>query len=501
MRALVRTAAAACSALALLALAAPPSVAAPRPPVVLVVFDEFPTTSLIGRGGRIDARRYPYFAGLAAHSTWFRNATTVHDSTFVSVPAMLTGRIPRYVPGDGPRLPRTSLFTLLERRGYRVHGSEEGAKVCPVRLCGRRHSTRYYLVRSRLARFSRFVNSIAPARQPMLHFKHTLLPHVPWIYLPSGRQYFRGPFGPIRGINSELGAKDPGLVHLAHQRHLLQVGAVDRALGRLLNRLQATGLWDRSLIVITADHGVSFRLGEPDRRILTRGNVQDVAPVPLFVKLPGQRRGRVSQAYARTADLLPTITSVLRLRVPWRTRGRPLFSRAVARRRTVRIGGRHPDRPVVKLSGGRFQARWRRAIAHQHRLFGVGNGAPGLFGIGPNRELLGRSVAGLRVGRRSSLQAEVLEGGELRNLRPGRRFTPAFVAGRVRGGRGRHDLAVAVNGRIAAVTRTFRLRRRHPESFACVVPEAALRPGANSVQVLLVGPRRQRPRIRLIGRL
>ena len=41
--------------------------ASARPPVVVVVFDEFPADTLIGPDGEIDAERYPNFAALAAH--------------------------------------------------------------------------------------------------------------------------------------------------------------------------------------------------------------------------------------------------------------------------------------------------------------------------------------------------------------------------------------------------------------------------------------------------
>ena len=56
------------------------------PPVVMVVFDEFPLTSLLDRDGKIDAVRYPNFATLAGRSTWYSHATTVFDSTTHAVP-------------------------------------------------------------------------------------------------------------------------------------------------------------------------------------------------------------------------------------------------------------------------------------------------------------------------------------------------------------------------------------------------------------------------------
>ena len=66
-----------------------------RPPVVVVVFDEFPADDLLGPDGQIDAERFPNFAELASMSTWFPNGHTVYDSTFKAVPAILDGRLPQ----------------------------------------------------------------------------------------------------------------------------------------------------------------------------------------------------------------------------------------------------------------------------------------------------------------------------------------------------------------------------------------------------------------------
>ena len=69
-------------------------------PVVLVIFDELPTISLMGAGGQIDAASYPGFGQLAATSTWYRNATTVADGTFVAVPAISDGPAPSAAAPD-----------------------------------------------------------------------------------------------------------------------------------------------------------------------------------------------------------------------------------------------------------------------------------------------------------------------------------------------------------------------------------------------------------------
>ena len=504
--------AAACLTCLLAAASAPaPAAAAPRPHVVVLVLDEFPTTSLLGRHRRIDGGRFPHFAALAGDSTWFRNATTISDSTFASVPAILDGRDHRWKPGDRLRPPRRTLMDYLSRRGYRVSASAEGG-ACPRRWCGRPRPTRYYLVRQRMPRVRQFLNTIQPSRRPRLWFKHTLLPHVPWMYLPTGHQYLRSPFTPVRGINSELGVHSRTLVRFSYQRHLLQVAAVDHLIGQLVDRLKRQGMYDRTMLVITADHGVSFRLHEEDRRALTRGNVQAIAPVPLFVKRPGQRRGRVSRSYARVYDVLPTIADVLNRRVPWRTRGRSAFSRAVARRRTIRVRGRDRKRPVVRMSTRRFQGRWGRAIRYQHAVFGFGGFGRRFFGLEPSRFLIKRRLLrdgrGLKLGRlrvrgRGRLRARIYRSFEFRQVRFRRaRFRPTLVAGRILGSRrprGGRTIVVVVNGFAAAVTRTFRLRGRRREQFAALFHEAVLKPGRNSVQIVSVGRRGKRLRGRLLG--
>jgi hypothetical protein len=490
----LRTAAAAAAAL-LLALVGAGAAHAAHPPVVLIVFDEFPTTSLLGKDGRHDALRYPGFAQLASSSTWFRNATTVHDSTFAAVPSILDGRLHRHREGATPRAPRHSLPSLLARHGYRVHASVEVRGVCPNRYCGHGRSRHYYLNRSRLPRLGSFIHAIRRTRLPTLHLKHTLLPHLPWVYLPSGHQYLRGPLAPLRGLSDPAASRNPTLVRLAWQRHLLQVGAVDHMIGRLIQRLVATRLWDRALVVVVADHGISFRVGELDRRAITRANLARVAPVPLFVKRPHQRRGRISRAYARTVDVTPTIASVLHVRIPWRTSGRSVFSCAVARRHTVRVGTRVKGKRALRLGARAFQARWRAVIHIQHALFGYG--VHGLFG-GPHARLLGRAV---RAARRGKVRARIVSRPGLRVF-PKSRVRPVMVAGHIVGGaRGaRRDIAVVMNGRVGAVSRTFHLPGTRGESFAALVPEISLRRGRNRVRVLSVTGRGGHLRLRLLGR-
>ena len=52
--------------------------------------------------------------------------------------------------------------------------------------------------------------------------------------------------------------------------------------------------------------------------------MSDIASMPLFVKYPHERTGRIDDRMARTIDVVPTIARALGTRLPWRAEGRPL---------------------------------------------------------------------------------------------------------------------------------------------------------------------------------
>ena len=124
------------------------------------------------------------------------------------------------------------------------------------------------------------------------YLKHVLLPHGPHLFLPSGRQSRASWRDALPSMNSTPGFFDDYLTLHNRQRILLQIGFVDRELGRLFDRLRRLRLYDKAMIVVTADHGISSEVGRESRRKTDRRNVDEVAPVPLFIKAPRQPRGR-----------------------------------------------------------------------------------------------------------------------------------------------------------------------------------------------------------------
>ncbi len=468
----------------------------------MVVFDEFPADDLLRPDGSIDAERYPNFAKLASISTWFPNGHTVYDSTFGAVPAILDGRTPRDFTAADVRSHKPSIFTVMDRLGYKVFKVESASAVCPQAVCpGARTRRPGVLARlagnGRPARFHKWVGAIRPRPQPAFYLQHSLMPHEPWLYLPSGRQSRPAGREPIVQINREQGFADPRLSVHNHLRHLLQVGYTDHLVGQLLARLKRTGLLERALIVVTADHGYSFQVGVPSRRLLSDGNVEEIAPVPLFIKAPEQMEAKVDESLATNIDIVATIADLLGTTVGYKQDGRSAFSETVKQRRGIAISTRNFAH-VVRIRLPELQRRRAALRRRWARLFGTGTESALLYGdpwarayrIGPHRELLDRRVASLRVRGTGAETPALLNRSLFAHVSRDDRLIPTRVTGLLRGvPAGEHrDLALAVNGRIRAVGRSFDFVKQRFEFFSFMVPESALRPGANRLTLYVVRP-------------
>jgi hypothetical protein len=467
-----------------------------RPPVVLLILDEFPTDDLLRPDGQIDAERYPNFAELARMATWFPNATTLYDSTFKAVPMIFDAVYPRRGTAPDLRSHHRSIYTLFARHGYHVEDVESSTAVCLPRICPDARTRRPGVLDrlkggGRADRLTRWIHKIRRRKAPTLYVQHSLLPHEPWIYLPSGKQMRPSGKDPIPGINRPAGFDDLELTQHNEARHVLQVGFVDRALGRLLRRLRSQGLLDDSLLVVTADHGYAFDLNVFGRRRVTDLSIDELGPVPLFVKAPRQDEGSVDRSYVRNIDILPTVADLLGWRVPWRHYGRSAFAPVTRRRSEVAIPTRDFS-TVIRIGAADMERRRRQNRLNRALLYGTGLQSRTLFGdpwamlyrTGPHAELLGRRVRDLRVLPARRARASFYDAGLVHGVDHRARVVPVKLAGLVTGpgGPGR-DVVIAVNGRLRGSGRTFRLSPRRPENFSVLVPEDSLRDGDNDVRV------------------
>ena len=511
-----------------------------RAPIVVVLLDELPSNTLVDQNDKLDTKRYPGFAELASNATWFRNAYTVYDSTERAQPAIMDGNLPakdkQPISSDHPN----SIFTIFAK-SHRLNVDEEATSVCPRDLCKsslgdeaypKRMSsmaedlglvwlhvvsppriendltsvsenwgnfgggdqtevqapssssgvnTRANLNRGRAARFQAWMQRIVPGHRPALNFKHTLMPHVPWQYLPSGRMYRRQPNDAVPALSNQA-YKDTGQLDVLLQRHFLQTGFADYELQQLWKRLKAEGLWDKSLIVVAADHGVAFPHAR-ERRRLSRQTAREIAPIPLFIKAPGQTAAKVDKSWVETIDILPTILDILNVDPKVHMDGKSAYSSTVKDRKTLRFEIRNTFQ-TLKIPAAQFERERAQIIARNHRLFGSGADGPHrIYEIGPHPELIGQpaSAAG------PPLSVELADAGDYDNVDPSTGFVPTHIVASVNGpDKHPRDVAVAVNGTIQAVGNTFTLAVGNAgELVSVMVPESAFKKGKNTVQVLL----------------
>jgi sulfatase-like protein len=503
---------------------------AKRTPIVVIVLDETPTASIVDAEGRLATHSYPSLARLARDATWFPNATSPHDHTEGANPALLRGRhTPLGTPPAYAAMP-DNLFSLL-RDSHRISAFEQDTRLCPPDVCSqsaaRPFPQRVTKVLPALGRLSaslflpnrvvvelpsfrpfsshpageeweQLIRAIRPGGRPGLYYIYGDYLHRPWTHFPDGTEFPEQSLddlvqdvlpgvkpipGPLAlGFATEVHDQwidQPAATSNMRQMHLAQLAYGDHLLGRVLARLRKTGIYDRSMIVVTADHGVAFR-PDTSRRQLTQENMAEVLRVPLFVKRPFQRRGRIDRAWVRTMDIFPTIAQVLGLRVPWPIEGRSLFS-GERRPSEFTVHSGFKEKPF-HFTASAFQLNFQRTLRRYAAVFGNHPRSVGLFELGPHPELLGRRAADLPLSRsRSRLLIDDL--GALRSVDLEADCIPARVAGtftETAGDRPR-GVAISLNGRIVATRSIYRADGR--AKFGALMPKAAFRSGRNELQV------------------
>ncbi len=122
----------------------------------------------------------------------------------------------------------------------------------------------------------------------------------------------------------------PGDYGGAYAPYASRVRRLDQALGAFLDELRASGRLERSVVILTADHGDS--LGEEGRFGHAYTLVPEIVRVPLIIHLPPTLRRQLrwdADAPAFLTDLTPTLHALLG-HGPVRRHpvlGRPLFLR------------------------------------------------------------------------------------------------------------------------------------------------------------------------------
>lgn len=301
----------------------------------------------------------PNIDALAARAALFEHASAAAPVTQPSLASLLTGRYPGSHPVrfNGMRLPGDVpvLAESLAAAGYGTgafygnvllapgSGLERGfqAYTSFVSLAGPSDARGAEQARGWLS---------WPQPEPWFLWVHFMDPHGPYQAEPlprAGGDSLPDTVLPVSPTNYGLGVIPkyqalPGLDRARdyRSRYRGEVRFTDEQVGRLLATLDQLDLRQRTVVVLTADHGES--LGEHDLYFQHGWFLfDDSARVPLLVHVPGVAPRRVSEPVS-LVDLMPTILAGLDLPVPAGVEGRDL--------RPALAGTALPPAPVFAVS-------------------------------------------------------------------------------------------------------------------------------------------------------
>ena len=338
--------------------------------VLQIVLDEFPLYALLDSDGSINRARFPGFAQLADESTWYRNSVAESNFTHQAVPAILSSRIPTKTGGPFLTQYPKNIFTLFAN-SVSVGGIEPVTSLCPHTVCGTADLSSHGFSFSRFKSFvtdasyvygqrvappfvrshipsidgtwggfnavaSRFVDTFdvgalsqveaiekgtsafVESNSQRVQVVHALLPHAPW-HLTSDYRVT-----PLSSSISTVNPESEDGVRDTYQSFLHQVGAADTAIGNVIAQLKEAGRWDSTMLIVTADHGISFLPALPQRHtdFTVMDAVNDIYRIPTFIKYPKQQRGIVDDCPITNLDLLPTVIDTTNTSTKWSFAGK-----------------------------------------------------------------------------------------------------------------------------------------------------------------------------------
>jgi arylsulfatase A-like enzyme len=169
-------------------------------------------------------------------------------------------------------------------------------------------------------------------REPFFLYVHATDPHAPYMPPPPWDARFRDPAippllpdspNPVRVVEKQPALATPANIAWLTNQYDGEIAFTDDAFGALMASLDRLGVRDRTIVVVTADHGEEFK----DHGGFEHGMTvyRELTHVPLILRLSGDApAGRRVPALVRQIDILPTLLDYTGVPVPDGVDGRSL---------------------------------------------------------------------------------------------------------------------------------------------------------------------------------
>jgi arylsulfatase A-like enzyme len=275
----------------------------------------------------------PNLERMAAENVEFRNAYSHGAATYWSLPSILESTVPSRLemgedqtPVPGARL----LTSVLHDAGYLtalyanvtiffVRGLRQGADVA-------NYDTSYFTVHGEKPGATHLTDGV------LTHVRAwkagTLQPQRDRFYVWAHYYDPHDPYGEIPNFPAD------GDTDRAHYE--ANVRYVDSELGRLFDTLKAEGLWDSTLVIVTADHGDEFL--DHGHRFHGETLYEELTHVPLVMHIPGVGAKTLDTPIGHM-EIAPTLLDLLGIPIPATYLGR-------SRADEILTGRPAPDQPI-----------------------------------------------------------------------------------------------------------------------------------------------------------
>lgn len=331
-----------------------------KPNVILISIDTLRASEMDLYGGRAKTPRMDQFA---RSGVWFTDFTANGSWTRPTFASMFTSLYPSTHGATRKRDPETgkeiwskplapsftTMAEIFKSNGYHTAAIGINPQCGPVNGFAQGFDEFHNDVDSDLkkryphwtgaeamhAQFSRWLDQNRATNQPVFAWFHFMDPHAPYEPPASYARKWVGSYYP-EAVKKKLGwvtgwtpaerkKLTPEDVKAIRGLYTAEVEYVDEYVGRVLDDLKRIGWYDKSIVIILADHGEEIFEHEQDpaprRKLYAKtvghGNAhyELLVRVPLMIHYPGAKPRKVT-GIAADVDLLPTVMDLAQVHSP-----------------------------------------------------------------------------------------------------------------------------------------------------------------------------------------